>query len=146
MRFSPPKKPLSTAFLSPGSSFNGDRRQSGRCGHRTAPPYLEPEDVIIDGGNSHFEDTARRGAALAEQGIQYLGWGSPAGSWGRCTALRMMVGGNYEGWIRCREILQSIAAQVDGEPCCEYVGQAGAGHYVKMVHNGIEYAILQLLG
>ena len=108
-------------------------------------PYLEPEDVIIDGGNSHFEDTARRGAALAEQGIQYLGVGVSGGELGALYGPSMMVGGNYEGWIRCREILQSIAAQVDGEPCCEYVGQAGAGHYVKMVHTGIEYAILQLL-
>lgn len=108
-------------------------------------PYLEPEDVVIDGGNSHFQDTARRCAALEEKEMYYLGVGVSGGELGALYGPSMMAGGSYEGWIRCREILQSIAAQVDGEPCCEYVGQAGAGHYVKMVHNGIEYAILQLL-
>lgn len=108
-------------------------------------PYLETGDVLIDGGNSHFQDTNRRASMLAEKGIYYLGIGVSGGEKGALTGPSMMVGGSYEGWLRCKDVLQSVAADYNGESCCGYVGPEGAGHYVKMVHNGIEYAILQLI-
>ena len=108
-------------------------------------PYLKKGDVIIDGGNSYFKDTARRANYLKEWGISYLGAGVSGGEKGALTGPSMMVGGSPDGWEASKHILQKIAAQIQGESCCSYVGPEGAGHYVKMVHNGIEYGILQLI-
>ncbi|SNS17718.1 6-phosphogluconate dehydrogenase (decarboxylating) [Anaerovirgula multivorans] len=108
-------------------------------------PYLKKGDIIIDGGNSYFKDTSRRTNYLKELGIFYLGIGVSGGEKGALTGPSMMVGGSLEGWEASRYILQKIAAHLQGESCCNYVGPEGAGHYVKMVHNGIEYAILQLI-
>lgn len=108
-------------------------------------PLLEAEDVLIDGGNSNFLDTNRRAALLSGKGIRYLGAGVSGGEKGALTGPSIMVGGDREGWLRCKDMLQAVAAHDQGESCCAYVGPEGAGHYVKMVHNGIEYAILQLI-
>lgn len=108
-------------------------------------PLLEPGDVIIDGGNSHFLDTNRRTAQLAMQGLLFLGTGISGGEEGARHGPSIMPGGNPQAWPRVRDIFQAIAAHVDGEPCCQWVGENGAGHYVKMVHNGIEYGDMQLI-
>ncbi len=108
-------------------------------------PYLEAGDIIIDGGNSHFPDTNRRYSALKEKKIRYLGVGVSGGEEGARFGPSIMPGGDVEAWPFVKEIFQSIAAQVEGEPCCTWVGPAGAGHYVKMVHNGIEYGDMQLI-
>ncbi|HEX7001679.1 MAG TPA: decarboxylating NADP(+)-dependent phosphogluconate dehydrogenase, partial [Trueperaceae bacterium] len=108
-------------------------------------PYLEPGDVVIDGGNSHYIDTARRQAETSARGILYVGAGVSGGEYGARHGPSIMPGGNPEAWPLVRELLQDIAAKVDGEPCCEWVGPGGAGHYVKMVHNGIEYGDMQLI-
>lgn len=108
-------------------------------------PGLSPGDVVIDGGNSHYRDTNRRAEELAARGIHYLGAGVSGGEEGALYGPSMMVGGSAEGWSICGEMLKRISAQADGEPCCAYLGAGGAGHYVKMVHNGIEYAIIQLI-
>lgn len=108
-------------------------------------PYLEPGDVIIDGGNSYYQDTADRCRRLGEKGICFVGAGISGGEKGALTGPSMMVGGSREGWEKCGSLLQMIAARKDEVCCCDYVGREGAGHYVKMVHNGIEYAILQLI-
>lgn len=108
-------------------------------------PHLQRGDVVIDGGNSHYQDTDRRFHSLGEQGIHYLGVGVSGGEEGALKGPSMMAGGSREGWAVCGEMLRSIAAVADGECCCGYLGPGGAGHYVKMVHNGIEYAILQLI-
>lgn len=108
-------------------------------------PNLSPDDIIIDGGNSHYQDTNRRAARLIERGVRYLGIGVSGGEEGAINGPSMMAGGSSDGWSVCRNMLQTIAAQVDGAPCCDYLGEGGAGHHVKMVHNGIEYAILQLI-
>ena len=108
-------------------------------------PYLEPGDILIDGGNSFFADTERRTAALKEKGILFLGVGISGGEEGARHGPSIMPGGRSEAWPHVKEILQSISARVNGEPCCQWVGEGGAGHFVKMVHNGIEYADMQLI-
>lgn len=108
-------------------------------------PYLEEGDIIIDGGNSRFIDSNRRYAELAEQGIRFIGSGISGGEEGARHGPSIMPGGDETAWPEVKPILQSIAAKVDGEPCCQWVGQAGSGHYVKMVHNGIEYGDMQLI-
>ncbi len=108
-------------------------------------PRLEPGDLLIDGGNSFFEDTRRRGAALAERGLQFLGAGVSGGEEGALHGPSIMPGGTPEGYGAVEHVLTTIAAKVDGVPCCRLIGPDGAGHYVKMVHNGIEYADMQLI-
>jgi 6-phosphogluconate dehydrogenase len=108
-------------------------------------PLLEPGDVIIDGGNSHYPDTTRRTAQLREKGLRFIGTGISGGEEGARHGPSIMPGGDPEAWPLVRDIFQSIAAQVDGEPCCQWVGEDGAGHFVKMVHNGIEYGDMQLI-
>ena len=105
---------------------------------------LSSGDVLIDGGNSFFQDTERRCNELERQRINYLGAGVSGGEEGALKGPCIMVGGPSEGYQQVSEMLKRIAAQVDG-PCCEYLGPRGAGHYVKMVHNGIEYAIIQII-
>ncbi len=107
---------------------------------------LEPGDIIVDGGNSNFEDTRRRDAALSEQGFHFVGAGISGGEEGARHGPSIMPGGSREAWEHVREMFQDIAAHVHGDPCCEYVGEDGAGHFVKMVHNGIEYGDMQLIG
>lgn len=108
-------------------------------------PALEPGDIVIDGGNSYFKDTSRRYNDLKEKGICYMGVGVSGGEKGALLGPSMMAGGSKEGWEASKHILKTIAAYYKDEPCCTYIGPEGAGHYVKMVHNGIEYAILQLI-
>ena len=109
-------------------------------------PHLEKGDIIIDGGNSLFTDTNRRTKALVEKGILFIGTGVSGGEEGARFGPSIMPGGNADAWPHVKEIFQSIAAKVeDGSPCCEWVGENGAGHYVKMVHNGIEYGDMQLI-
>src|SRR5215471_17714895 len=109
-------------------------------------PYLEKGDIIIDGGNSLFTDTNRRTKALAEKGILFVGSGVSGGEEGARKGPSIMPGGNPAAWPHVKEIFQSICAKVeDGSPCCEWVGEGGSGHYVKMVHNGIEYGDMQLI-
>ena len=109
-------------------------------------PHLDRGDVLIDGGNSLFRDTQRRHAALAEQGIHFLGVGVSGGEEGALNGPSIMPGGGRRPYDELvRPIFEAIAADVDGTPCCTYVGPDGAGHYVKMVHNGIEYADMQLI-
>lgn len=108
-------------------------------------PYLEPGDIIIDGGNSRFTDTNRRYRDLTQKEIRYVGCGISGGEEGARHGPSIMPGGNELAWPEIRPILQAIAAKVDGEPCCQWVGPAGSGHYVKMVHNGIEYGDMQLI-
>ncbi len=109
-------------------------------------PVLEPGDIIIDGGNSLFTDSNRRTKALAEKGILFIGTGVSGGEEGARNGPSIMPGGNPAAWPHVKDIFQSIAAKVeDGTPCCDWVGEDGAGHYVKMVHNGIEYGDMQLI-
>jgi 6-phosphogluconate dehydrogenase len=109
-------------------------------------PHLEKGDIIIDGGNSHFPDTNRRTKALADKGILFIGTGVSGGEEGARFGPSIMPGGNPQAWPHVKDIFQSIAAKVeDGTPCCDWVGEDGAGHYVKMVHNGIEYGDMQLI-
>jgi len=108
-------------------------------------PHLEPGDVVMDGGNSFFKDTIRRGNDLAQHGIHYLGTGISGGETGALMGPSIMPGGPREAYDRMAPILTKIAAQVDDGPCCTYIGPGGAGHYVKMVHNGIEYGDMQLI-
>jgi len=109
-------------------------------------PHLEKGDIIIDGGNSHYPDSNRRAKALAEKGILFIGTGVSGGEEGARHGPSIMPGGNPAAWPRVKEIFQAIAAKVeDGTPCCDWVGEDGAGHYVKMVHNGIEYGDMQLI-
>jgi 6-phosphogluconate dehydrogenase len=108
-------------------------------------PLLEVGDVVIDGGNSHYTDTLRRVEYLKETGINFMGMGVSGGEQGARTGPSMMPGGNLEAYAHIKPILESIAAKVGGVPCVDYLGKGGAGHYVKMVHNGIEYAIMQLI-
>jgi 6-phosphogluconate dehydrogenase len=109
-------------------------------------PHLEAGDIIIDGGNSHFPDTDRRTRTLAGKGILYIGTGVSGGEEGARFGPSIMPGGNPAAWPHVKEIFQSISAKVaDGSPCCDWVGENGAGHYVKMVHNGIEYGDMQLI-
>jgi 6-phosphogluconate dehydrogenase len=108
-------------------------------------PHLEPGDLLIDGGNSHFPDTNRRGKVLAEKGLLYLGTGISGGEYGARYGPSMMPGGPEKAYERVRAIFEAAAAKVDEEPCVAYLGPASAGHYVKMVHNGIEYGLMQLI-
>ncbi|MEM1187684.1 MAG: decarboxylating NADP(+)-dependent phosphogluconate dehydrogenase [Pseudomonadota bacterium] len=108
-------------------------------------PMLDPGDIIIDGGNSLFTDSDRRSRDLAERGLLYVGCGVSGGEEGARFGPSMMPGGAQDAWPVLRPIFQGIAAKVDGEPCCQWVGEGGAGHYVKMVHNGIEYGDMQLI-
>jgi 6-phosphogluconate dehydrogenase len=110
-------------------------------------PYLEPGDIIIDGGNSLYTDSTRRTKDLAAKGILFIGTGVSGGEEGARFGPSIMPGGNKEAWPHVKDIFQAIAAKVeDGTPCCDWVGEDGAGHYVKMVHNGIEYGDMQLIG
>jgi 6-phosphogluconate dehydrogenase len=108
-------------------------------------PFLEKGDVIIDGGNSLFTDTQRRCKDLEGKGIHFVGCGVSGGEEGALKGPSLMPGGPRESWEIIAPIFRKIAAQVDGEPCCRYMGPDGAGHYVKMVHNGIEYGDMQLI-
>ena len=109
-------------------------------------PYLEPGDIIIDGGNSHFPDTIRRAAYVESKGLLYVGTGVSGGEEGARRGPSIMPGGSPAAWPHVKTIFQAITAKADnGEPCCDWVGQNGAGHYVKMVHNGIEYGDMQLI-
>jgi 6-phosphogluconate dehydrogenase len=108
-------------------------------------PFLEKGDLLIDGGNSHFPDTNRRGKSLAEKGFLYMGMGISGGEFGARHGPSMMPGGPKEAYERVRPILEGAAAEVGGEPCVTYLGPNSAGHYVKMVHNGIEYGIMELI-
>jgi len=109
-------------------------------------PHLDKGDIIIDGGNTHYPDTIRREKYLAEKGLYFVGAGVSGGEEGALTGPSIMPGGSKEAWEFVKPIFQGIAAKVnDGEPCCDYVGENGAGHFVKMVHNGIEYGDMQLL-
>ena len=109
-------------------------------------PHLEAGDIVIDGGNSLFTDSNRRTKYLAEKGILFIGTGVSGGEEGARFGPSIMPGGNPAAWPHVKDIFQSIAAKVeDGTPCCDWVGENGAGHYVKMVHNGIEYGDMQLI-
>ena len=109
-------------------------------------PHLEKGDIIIDGGNSHFPDTIRRTKYLEEKGFLYIGTGVSGGEEGALNGPAIMPGGSPEAWPHVKPIFQAIAAKVeDGTPCCDWVGENGAGHFVKMVHNGIEYGDMQLI-
>jgi 6-phosphogluconate dehydrogenase len=109
-------------------------------------PHLEPGDIIIDGGNSLFDDTNRRQRELEAKGLLFIGTGVSGGEEGARRGPSIMPGGSPAAWPHVKEIFQSISAKVeDGSPCCDWVGEEGAGHYVKMVHNGIEYGDMQLI-
>ncbi len=109
-------------------------------------PYLEEGDIIIDGGNSHFPDTIRRTKYVESKGLLYIGTGVSGGEEGALLGPSIMPGGSKDAWPQVKDIFQSISAKVeDGSPCCEWVGENGAGHFVKMVHNGIEYGDMQLI-
>jgi 6-phosphogluconate dehydrogenase len=109
-------------------------------------PLLRPGDILIDGGNSHYPDTTRRTRDLASRGILFVGTGVSGGEEGALHGPSLMPGGNAAAWPHIKPIFQAIAAKVsDGTPCCDWVGPEGAGHYVKMVHNGIEYGDMQLI-
>ncbi|TVR34389.1 MAG: decarboxylating NADP(+)-dependent phosphogluconate dehydrogenase [Spirochaetaceae bacterium] len=112
----------------------------------TLLPHLEAGDIIIDGGNSHFPDSVRRTAELKQQGILFIGTGVSGGEEGARFGPSIMPGGNAEAWPAVKEIFQAVAAKApDGQPCCDWVGEDGSGHFVKMVHNGIEYGDMQLI-
>src|SRR4051794_12859320 len=109
-------------------------------------PHLEPGDIIIDGGNSLFEDTTRRTKYVESKGLLYIGTGVSGGEEGARHGPSIMPGGSPAAWPHVKDIFQKIAAKVeDGTPCCDWVGENGAGHYVKMVHNGIEYGDMELI-
>ena len=108
-------------------------------------PYLEPGDIIIDGGNSHFPDTMRRTGYVESKGLLYIGTGVSGGEEGALLGPSMMPGGSPAAWPAVKQIFQAVAAKVGNEPCCDWVGENGAGHFVKMVHNGIEYGDMQII-
>ncbi|MFO7820969.1 MAG: decarboxylating NADP(+)-dependent phosphogluconate dehydrogenase [Lentisphaeria bacterium] len=109
-------------------------------------PHLEEGDIVIDGGNSHFPDTIRRCEHLENKGLLYIGTGVSGGEEGALKGPSIMPGGSPEAWPHVKDIFQKIAAHTDeGEPCCDWVGEGGAGHFVKMVHNGIEYGDMQMI-
>ena len=108
-------------------------------------PYLEEGDIVIDGGNAYFPDTQRRNRELSARGINFIGAGVSGGEEGALKGPAIMPGGQYEAYKLVEPILTSISAKVNGDPCCTYIGPDGAGHYVKMVHNGIEYGDMQLI-
>jgi 6-phosphogluconate dehydrogenase len=110
-------------------------------------PLLEPGDILIDGGNTHYPDTTRRTRGLKPRGLLYIGTGVSGGEEGALKGPSIMPGGDPAAWPHVKPIFQAIAAKApDGSPCCDWVGNEGAGHYVKMVHNGIEYGDMQLIG
>ena len=108
-------------------------------------PLLDKGDILIDGGNSRFTDSDRRYEELLKEGIHFIGAGISGGEEGARHGPSIMPGGDQSAWPAVKEMLQAISAKVDGEPCCQWVGPAGSGHYVKMVHNGIEYGDMQLI-
>ena len=108
-------------------------------------PLLEAGDIIIDGGNSEYQDTARRTKSLEEKGLLYVGSGVSGGEEGARYGPSMMPGGNPKAWPHIKPIFQAICAKSGNDPCCDWVGEGGSGHYVKMVHNGIEYGDMQLI-
>jgi 6-phosphogluconate dehydrogenase len=108
-------------------------------------PLLEPGDIIIDGGNSNYNDSIRRTAQVEAKGLLYIGTGVSGGEEGARLGPSIMPGGSPAAWPHVKPIFQAVAAKVDGAPCCDWVGENGAGHYVKMVHNGIEYGDMQLI-
>jgi 6-phosphogluconate dehydrogenase len=108
-------------------------------------PMLDKGDIIIDGGNSHYPDTQRRTKYVESKGLLYIGTGVSGGEEGALHGPSIMPGGSKDAWPHVKPILQSISAKADGKPCCDWVGEGGAGHYVKMVHNGIEYGDMQLI-
>jgi 6-phosphogluconate dehydrogenase len=108
-------------------------------------PFIEKDDVIIDGGNSHYVDTLKRVKYLEEKGIHFMGMGVSGGEEGARKGPSIMPGGDMAAWKRVQPMLEAVSAKVNGEPCVAYMGKDAAGHYVKMVHNGIEYAIMQLI-
>ena len=116
----------------------------------TLLPYLEPGDIIIDGGNSNYEDSIRRTAYLESKGLLFIGTGVSGGEEGARFGPSIMPGGSPAAWPFVKDIFQSISAKVpegdpNGAPCCDWVGEGGAGHFVKMVHNGIEYGDMQII-
>ena len=112
----------------------------------TLIPHLSPGDIIIDGGNTHFPDTNRRTAYVESKGLLYIGTGVSGGEEGALLGPSIMPGGSKKAWPSVKPVFQAIAAKVeDGTPCCDWVGENGAGHFVKMVHNGIEYGDMQLI-
>ena len=108
-------------------------------------PYLEEGDIIIDGGNSNYDDSMRRTEYVESKGLLYIGTGVSGGEEGELKGPSIMPGGSPAAWPHVKDIFQKIAAQVSNEPCCEWIGSNGAGHYIKMVHNGIEYGDMQLI-
>lgn len=108
-------------------------------------PHLEPGDIIIDGGNSHFPDTIRRTGYVESKGLLYIGTGVSGGEEGALLGPSLMPGGSPAAWPAVKTIFQAVAAKVGNEPCCDWVGENGAGHFVKMVHNGIEYGDMQII-
>ncbi len=109
-------------------------------------PYLEKGDIVIDGGNSNFNDTIRRSKMMEEKGLCFIGMGVSGGEEGALNGPSLMPGGTKEAWAHIKDIYTKIAAKIDtGEACCSYIGEDGAGHYVKMVHNGIEYGDMELI-
>jgi 6-phosphogluconate dehydrogenase len=109
-------------------------------------PHLDPGDIVIDGGNSHFPDTIRRTQYVESKGLRYIGTGVSGGEEGALIGPSIMPGGSPSAWEHVKPILQAIAAKTaDGTPCCDWVGEGGAGHFVKMVHNGIEYGDMQMI-
>ncbi|MEM7572821.1 MAG: NADP-dependent phosphogluconate dehydrogenase [Bacteroidota bacterium] len=108
-------------------------------------PLLDEGDIIIDGGNSHYDDTNRRYASLKEQGIRFLGTGVSGGAEGARRGPSIMPGGDRSAWEAVQPVLETVAAKVKGEPCVTYIGESSSGHYVKMVHNGIEYGLMELI-
>lgn len=111
----------------------------------TLIPFLEPGDILIDGGNSHFPDTIRRTKYVEDKGLLYIGTGVSGGEEGALKGPSIMPGGSPAAWPFVKPVFQAISAKVDGMPCCDWVGENGAGHFVKMVHNGIEYGDMQLI-
>ncbi|HYW96391.1 MAG TPA: decarboxylating NADP(+)-dependent phosphogluconate dehydrogenase, partial [Bacteroidales bacterium] len=108
-------------------------------------PHLEKGDIIIDGGNSNFHDTMRRTEYVENLGLLYIGTGVSGGEEGALNGPSIMPGGSPAAWEHVKPVFQDIAAKADGVPCCDWVGENGAGHFVKMVHNGIEYGDMQLI-
>lgn len=107
---------------------------------------LEPGDIIVDGGNSHFTDTIRREREIAAQGFHFVGTGISGGEYGALMGPSIMPGGSHESYETLGPMLEAVSAHVDGEPCCTWIGPDGAGHFVKMIHNGIEYSDMQAIG
>lgn len=106
---------------------------------------MEPGDIIVDGGNAFYQDTIRREKEMSARGIHFVGMGVSGGEEGALLGPSLMPGGSDESWERLKPILESIAAKAEGEPCVTHIGPNGAGHFVKMVHNGIEYSDMQLI-